>query len=65
MFIMDCSAHRVVVATGYGMDNWVSIPDRGQEIFSFLQRPHRNLGPHALLSNGYRGIFAGGKAARS
>jgi hypothetical protein len=59
------AATGVSTATGYGLD------DQGagvrtlvvSTIFSSPRRPDRLWDPPNLLSNAYRGFFAGGKAA--
>jgi hypothetical protein len=55
----------VGIATDYGLDDWGvgnGVPV-GSRIFSSANRPERLWGPPNHLSNGYRGSFAGGKAA--
>jgi hypothetical protein len=53
------------IATGYELDDrkvgvWVPV---GSRIFSSPRRPDGLWGTSNLLSNGYRGIFSGDKAA--
>jgi hypothetical protein len=55
----------VGIATGYGLDDreaGVRVPVRSR-IFTSPCRPDRLCGSPNLLSNGYRGLFPGGKAA--
>jgi hypothetical protein len=55
----------VGTATGYGLHDGgvaVRVPV-GSRIFSSRSRPDRFCEPPSLLSNGYRGLFSGGKAA--
>jgi hypothetical protein len=55
----------VGIATGYGLHyRGVGVRDPvGARIFTSPSRPDRLWGPHNLLSNGYRELFPGGKAA--
>jgi hypothetical protein len=57
----------VGIATGYGLyDRGVAVRiPVGSRIFSFPRLPHRLWGSPNLLSNGYRGLFLGDKAARA
>jgi hypothetical protein len=57
----------VGIATAYGMnDRGVGVrAPVGSRIFSSPRRTDRLLGPPKLLSNGYRGLFRGGKAPGS
>jgi hypothetical protein len=55
----------VGIATGYGLDDrgvGIRVPV-GPRIFSSLCRPDWLWGPPSFLSNGYRELFALGKAA--
>jgi hypothetical protein len=52
----------VSIVTGYGLDNWGSVPNRGRVFFFQSLRPDRLWGPLSLLSNGYWGSFPRGKA---
>jgi hypothetical protein len=57
----------VGMTTGYGLEDrgiGVQAPVRSR-IFSSPQRPDRFWGPPSLLSNGYRRLFPGGKAAEA
>jgi hypothetical protein len=53
----------VCIGTGYGLEGWDSIPETGVRIFSTLQHPDQYWSPPSLISNGYRRLFLGGKAA--
>jgi hypothetical protein len=56
----------VGIATGYGLDDrgvGVRVPVRWR-IFCSSRRSDWFWGPTSLLSNGYRGLFPGGKSAR-
>jgi hypothetical protein len=55
----------VSIASGYGLDDRGSIPDSGKRLFTFPQHLDRLWGPHSHLSNGYRELSSGGKAARA
>jgi hypothetical protein len=65
LFISWSRVNVVGIATGYGLD------DRefgvrvlaGSRIFSSPRRSDQFCGPPGLLSNGYRRVFPGGKAA--
>jgi hypothetical protein len=48
---------------GYGLDDRGSITRMGREFFSSPQRPNRLWVPFSLLSNVYRLLFSGSKAA--
>jgi hypothetical protein len=50
----------VVIATGYRLDGWGSIPGRGMRFFSPSQCSDRLWGPPSLLSNGYNRILSPG-----
>jgi hypothetical protein len=57
--------HIVGIETSYGLDDRgfgvrVTV---GSGIFSTQRRPNRLWSTPNLLSNGYRGLFSGGKAA--
>jgi hypothetical protein len=57
----------VGIATGYVLDDprvGVRVPV-GSRMFSSPRRPHRFWDPTNLLSNGYRGLFPGCKAAEA
>jgi hypothetical protein len=57
----------VGIATGYEL-NYRGVRVRvpvGSRIFSSTRRPDRPRGPSSLLSNGYRGLFPGDKAAEA
>jgi hypothetical protein len=57
----------VGIATGYGLDDQgvgVRVPI-GERIFSYPSSPDRLWRPPNLLSNGYRWLFPGGKAAEA
>jgi hypothetical protein len=63
--ILEINDSVVGIATGCGLDDrWVRfrVPV-GSRIFSSPRRPDRLWDPRNLLSNGYRGLFPGGKAA--
>jgi hypothetical protein len=49
----------------YGLDNRDSIAGRFKRLFSSPQHPEGLWILPTLLSNGYQGIFPGGKAART
>jgi hypothetical protein len=64
-YILICSA--VDIETGYGLDGrgvGVRVPVRVRFFFS-PRRPDRLWSQPSLLSNGYRGLTPGGKAARA
>jgi hypothetical protein len=64
-FRMESRDSSVGIATGYGLGDrgvGVRVPG-GSRIFSSPRRPDRFWGPPSLLSNGYRGLSPGGKAA--
>jgi hypothetical protein len=51
------------IVSDYRLHDWGMIPGRGIGFdFPLASCPHQLLGPHSLLSNGYRGSFPGGKA---
>jgi hypothetical protein len=53
----------VGIATGYELDGWGSIPDRGKRFFPTPQRPGRHWDPPSLVSNEYPGIKQPGRDA--
>jgi len=52
---------------GYGQDDRVSTSGRGNDVLLFSSPPISDqlLGPHNLLSSGYRGHFLGATAAKA
>jgi len=47
------------------MDNKGLIPRKDRDSFSSPPCPDWLWGPYSFLSNGYQGLFLGGKAARA
>jgi hypothetical protein len=65
--LCPCLDTSVGIATGYGLDGrgaGVRVPVESRFFFC-PRRPYRFWGPLSLLSNGYLGLFPGGKAART
>jgi len=58
--IMSKRDSSVCVATDYGLDDRISIPDESLEFFSSPPCPHRLWAPQSLLSNGYWRLFLWG-----
>jgi hypothetical protein len=58
-----CRDSSVIIATGYGLDGWSSIPGRGK-FFTFYTASIPSAGTHpASYPVGTKGCFAGSKAA--
>jgi hypothetical protein len=55
----------VGITMGYGLDSRDTIPAKGKRFFSSPHRPNQLWSTPSLLSNGYRGPFVCGKAARA
>jgi hypothetical protein len=51
------------IALGYELDDRGFESRQGLGIFLFTIVSRQALGPHSLLSNGYKGFFSGGEAA--